>query len=151
MKKLMSSLALLLILFPLHAKATLGGDVSSIAADGARMKGNLEVKQSSLYEVHQIQAANRTVVREYISPAGVVFAVGWRSQFIPDMQQLLGAYFQQYSEGVKEQKAHYVGRRPLDLEMPGLVVQMGGHMRGFFGRAYIPEQVPAGVKVEDLW
>lgn len=151
MKALISGAALLLILLPLHAKAALGGDSSSIEADRAHMKGSLEVRQSSRYSVHEIKAANRTTVREYISPAGVVFAVGWQGQFIPDMQQLLGAYFEQYSQGVKELKASYVGRRPLDLQLPGLVVQMSGHMRAYSGRAYIPEQVPRGVKVEDLW
>lgn len=151
MKALITGVALLLIFLPLHAKAALGGDVTSMNADRAHMKGSLDVRQSGLFTVHEIKAANRTMVREYISPAGVVFAVGWQSQFIPDMQQLLGAYFEQYSQGVKQLKASYVGRRPLDLQLSGLVVQMSGHMRAYSGRAYIPEQVPQGVKVEDLW
>ena len=151
MKVFLTSLALLLVVFPLRAKATLGGDVSSIETDRARMKGSLEVRHSSVYTVHEIKAANHATVREYISPAGVVFAVAWQSPFVPDMQQLLGAYFEQYSQGVKEQKASYVGRRPLNLEMPGLVVQMSGHMRAYSGRAYIPEQLPQGMKTEDLW
>lgn len=151
MKTFLISVALLALLFPLRAKAALGGDVTSIEVDRAQMNGKLEVRPVNLYTVHEIMAENKTVVREYISPAGVVFGVGWQGQFVPDMQQLLGAYFDQYSQAVKEQKASYVGRRPLDIELPGLVVQMTGHMRAFAGRAYIPEQVPQGVKVEDLW
>jgi hypothetical protein len=151
MKAFVTSMALLLALCPVRAKAALGGDVTSIDADRAHMNGSVTVRSSNLYTVHEIEAENRTVVREYISPAGVVFGVGWQGQFMPDMQQLLGAYFDQYSQAVKEQKARYVGRRPLDIELPGLVVQMSGHIRAFFGRAYIPEQVPQGVKVEDLW
>lgn len=151
MKTLIGGVAILVLLFPFPAKAALGGDLSSIEADRAQMRGNIEMRQVNMYTVHEIKAANHTVVREYISPAGVVFGVGWQGQFIPDMQQLLGAYFEQYSQGVKEQKASYVGRRPLNLQLPGLTVQMSGHMRAYAGRAYIPEQVPQGVKVEDLW
>jgi hypothetical protein len=151
MKSFTGSMLMVLFLFPFRANAALGGSLTSIEADRAQMRGNVEVRQVNTYTVHEIKAANRTVVREYISPSGVVFGVGWQGQFIPDMQQLLGAYFEQYSQGVKEQKASYVGRRPLNLQLPGLVVQMSGHMRAFAGRAYIPEQVPQGVKVEDLW
>ncbi len=151
MKPLIPGMALLLLLAPLHANAALGGDVTSIEADRAQMNGKLQVRPADAYTVHEIAGANHAVVREYISPVGVVFGVGWEGQFMPNMQQVLGAYFDQYSQAVKEQKAGYVGRRPLNIQLPGLVVQMNGHMRGFVGRAYIPEQVPEGVKVEDLW
>ncbi len=36
------------------------------------------------------------------------------------------------------------------VELPGLVVQSGGHMRSFAGRAYIPEALPQGVSVEAI-
>ncbi|MGA2001895.1 MAG: DUF2844 domain-containing protein, partial [Terriglobales bacterium] len=103
------------------------------------------------YTVHEIQAASGTVVREYVSSAGIVFAVAWQGQFAPNMQQLLGAYFEQYSAGVQAAKASYVGRRPLNLHLSGLVVQLNGHIRAFHGRAYLPEQIPAGAKEEELW
>ena len=151
MKILITGISLLALLFPFRANAALGGDVTSIESDRARMGGKLQVRPANAYTVHEITGENSAVLREYISPAGVVFGVGWQGQFVPDMQQLLGAYFEQYSLAAKEQKASYVGRRPLNIQLPGLVVQMNGHMRGFSGRAYIPEQVPQGAKVEDLW
>ena len=151
MKAFITGMALLALLCPFRAKAALGGDATSIEADRAQMKGKLQVRPANMYTVHEIAGVNHSLVREFISPSGVVFAVGWQGQFMPDMQQLLGAYFDQYSQAVKEQKASYVGRRPLNIQLPGLAVQMSGHIRAFFGRAYIPEQVPQGVKVEDLW
>jgi Protein of unknown function (DUF2844) len=151
MKPLIAGIMLLVIFVPLQVKAALGGDVTSIEADRAQMNGKLQVRPANAYTVHEITGANHTMVREYISPAGVVFGVGWEGQFMPDMQQLLGAYFDQYTQAVKQQKASYVGRRPLDIQLPGLVVQRSGHMRAFAGHAYIPEQVPQGVRVEDLW
>jgi len=142
---------LVLLGAPWSAVASLGDTVASIDADRAQMKGSLRVRPAAAYEVHEIESGDGSIVREFVSGAGVVFAVSWQGQFTPDLQQLLGKHFDRYSAGLKAQKAAYVGRRPLDLELPGLVVQKNGHVRSFVGRAYIPEQVPLGVKLEELW
>jgi Protein of unknown function (DUF2844) len=151
MKTFLAMFALLVCLSALPARAALGGDVSSIDADQAQMKGSVELKQSSAYVIHQIKSSSGTTVREYVSSGGTVFAVAWNGPFLPDLQQLLGNYFDQYSAGVKADKASYIGRHPLNVQLPGLVVQMTGHVRDYHGRAYLPSQVPGGVKVEDLW
>jgi Protein of unknown function (DUF2844) len=130
------------------ALAALGGDVTSVAADQAHMKASLEVKPSEGYQIHALRAPGGTVVNEYVS-AGRVFAVAWHGPFFPEMQQILGSYFQQYSAALQARKRVY-GHHPLDLEQPGLVVQSGGHMRAFMGRAYIPEMLPAGLKAEQI-
>ncbi len=143
-------MALLVFLTPIHAHAALGGQIASIEADRVQMKGTLRTHQAVLYAVHEIKTTGGVMVREYASPSGTVFGVAWRGIYVPDLQVLLGTYFDQYSQGVKAQKASYIGRRPLNLQLPGLVVQMSGHMRAISGRAYIPEQVPLGVKLEEL-
>ena len=140
-----------LLALSVPASASLGGRADSIEADRAAMKGTVQARQGAVYSVHEIQGATGTVVREYLSSDGTVFAVAWQGRFAPDLQKLLGTYFDQYSAGVKAQKASYVGRRPLNLESPGLVVQRRGHLRAESGRAYLPERVPLGVKVEELW
>jgi hypothetical protein len=114
------------------------------------MKGTHSVQQAESYSVHEIKANNGTVVREYVSAEGRVFGVSWHGPFMPDMQQLLGAYFQQYSSAVQAEKASYVGRRPIHIQQPGLVVESGGHMRAYVGRAYVPEMLPQGVKAEEI-
>ena len=144
-------LALIVMLIPFPALASLGGNAASIEADRAHIKGALEIRQSSAYTVHEIKSTAGMVVREYVSSAGVVFGIAWQGQFVPDLQQLLGPYFDQYSAGVKTQKATYVGRRPLNLQLQGLVIQRNGYMRAERGRAYVPNQVPPGVKLEEIW
>ena len=144
-------LALIVMLIPFPALASLGGNAASIEADRAHIEGTVEIRQSSAYIVHEIKSAAGMVVREYVRSSGVVFGVAWQGQFVPDLQQLLGPYFDQYSAGVKAQKATYVGRRPLNLQLPGLVVQRNGYMRAERGRAYVPNQVPPGVKLEEIW
>jgi hypothetical protein len=131
------------------ALAALGGDVTSVAADQAHMKASREVKQAEGYEVHALRAPGGTVVSEYVSPSGRVFAVAWHGPFFPELQQILGTYFQQYSAGLQAEKKPH-GHQPLILEQPGLVVQAGGHMGAYVGRAYIPEMLPQGLKVDQI-
>jgi hypothetical protein len=151
MKPLLAGLLLAVFFCPLRARAALGGDVSSVAADQSQLNGSIALRPGSAFNVHQIKADNGTVVREFVSPSGSVFAVSWSGPFVPNLHQLLGAYFEQYSAGVSAQKDTYVGRHPLNLELPGLVVQMRGHMRAYYGRAYLPQQLPAGTNLGDLW
>jgi Protein of unknown function (DUF2844) len=143
-------IALLLLALPLPALAALGGDVASVHEDQAQMKGTLKTTQAEAYSVHEITASANTVVKEYVSPAGKVFAITWHGQFIPDMQLLLGTYYDQYAQAAKAQRESHVGRHPVNIQQPGLVFQNGGHMRSYIGRAYVPEMVPQGVNVDAL-
>jgi hypothetical protein len=38
----------------------------------------------------------------------------------------------------------------LQIQQGDLVVQMSGHMRALFGRAYLASAIPSGVNVGDL-
>ena len=66
------------------------------------------------------------------------------------MRQILAGYFGQYQQATQAQVNSRAGRRPLVIDQPGLVVQSGGHMRSFTGRAYIPEMLPQGVSAEAI-
>ncbi len=101
------------------------------------------------YQVHELQSPTGTVVDEYLSSSGTVFAVTWHGPFLPDMQQILGPYFQQYSSALSSQPTQY-GHRPLNIRQPRLVVQTGGHMRAHWGRVYVPALTPSGVSAEQL-
>ena len=94
--------------------------------------------------------ATGVAVKEYVSPAGRVFAITWQGPFHPDLRQLLGAYFDPYTQAVQDQRAHHRGHGPLLIQQPGLVVQVAGHMRSFLGKAHVPQMLPAGVKPEDI-
>jgi hypothetical protein len=87
------------------------------------------------------------VVREYVSAAGQVFAVSWRGPLLPDLKQTLGSYFQQYQSAAG---VPHVGHRHLSIEQPELVVHSNGHMRAFYGHAYLPGLVPANFSLADI-
>ena len=142
--------AAMTILMACPAFATLGGDVASVQADQIHMQGNRKTTSTASYTVHEIQGATGTVVREYVSSDGAVFAVTWQGPWLPDMHQLLGSYFDQYSQALKAQTGGRMARHPLVIEEPGLTVEMGGHSRFFTGRAYLPDRLPANVRVEEV-
>lgn len=130
------------------AFATLGGGVASVEADRARLEGKVQVTTVAGVTVHEITTAAGTRVREYLTSDGAVFAFTWRGPFIPDLRQLLGTYYEQYAHAAKE--AHPVGKRHLSVQLPGLVVESGGHMRAFAGRAWDPALLPKNFSLSDL-
>jgi hypothetical protein len=142
------SLALPLLAFSISASAELGGDVTSVQTDQARMKATLKVTEAQAYTIQEITSPEGTVVREFVSPAGKVFAISWKAHFMPDLQQLLGAYFTQFSQAAQSQQASHRAHRVLNVQEPGLVVQSAGRMRSYSGRAYVPEMIPQGVGTE---
>ncbi len=141
---------LMMMTIALPAFAGLGEDAASIAGDQARLHGTLRTTQNEGYTVHEIDSASGTAVREYVSASGKVFAVAWQGPWPPDMRQILAAYFDPYKQALQVQANSRAGRRPLLIQQPGLVVQAGGHMRSFAGRAYVPTMLPQGVSVEEI-
>ena len=126
--------------------AALGKPVSSVAEDQKRLGGEVRtLSTASGFAVHEISAADGTVVREYVSPAGEVFAVSWRGATRPNLVDLLGDHYPAFRDAPRP-AGHRHG--PLVLRTDHLVVEMGGHMRDFHGRAYLPDRLPANVSAE---
>ena len=145
-----AGVVLVTLAFCLPASAELGGYADSVQVDQARMKASLKVKQATGYTVHEITTPNKLVVREFVGPDGHVFGVAWRGPVVPDLSQLLGSFYGQYSDQMKTEKHVYAGHRPVDMRQPRLVVQGGGHMLAHFGRAYVPDLLPEGVKTDAI-
>jgi len=121
------------------AWATLGQPVASVLTEQQRMNAQLRTITNESYRVQQIEAPDGTVVREYVSPAGMVFGVAWQGAKVPDLTRLLGAYFTIYQEALQTPVRR---RGPVVVHTESLVVEMQGHMRAFSGRAYVPSLVP---------
>jgi Protein of unknown function (DUF2844) len=139
---------LLLIAFALPVFASLGGDVSSVQSDQAHMKAAVNVSRATNFTVHEMKAVDGTAVREFVSPTGQVFGVAWNGPFRPDLKQVLGNYYDQVLAVAKSRHASH--NTPLTIHEPGFVVEMGGHMRYFTGRAYVPGMLPQGVQTTDI-
>ena len=130
------------------ALASLGGDPTSVEADRASMKGALRVTPTVDYTVHEIQTPVGTVVREYISPQGKVFAVSWRGPGIPDLRQVLGSYYGEFDQAATSTPSRNHHHR--SIRTPGVIVESSGHLRTFSGRAWAPALLPANFSASDI-
>lgn len=111
------------------------------AALGEPLPAGAPAVPSGPYTVLSQRTDSGTEVREYAGAGGVVFAVTWSGPFMPDLRSLLGPHFAAF-----EQHAASVGRASaVSLQGPDLVLQSGGRMGAFRGRAWLPRQLPAGV------
>ena len=135
-----------LLSLTLPAFAALGGDATSVTNDQLQMQATLRSTQKQGYTMHELTVPSGTV-REYVTAQGKVFGVAWQGATPPNFQQILGSYFQQF---IQAGKAHRRGTGPLVIEQPGLVVYSGGHMRAFFGKAYVPDMLPEGVTADAI-
>ena len=145
---ILTLLFFVMVITSLPAFAGLGEDATSISADQTRLRGTLRTTKSEGYTVHEIDSASGTAVREYVSASGKVFAIAWQGPWPPNMRQVLATYFDQYKQALPA--TQHAGRRPVLIQQPGLVVQAGGHMRSFAGRAYIPAMLPQGISAEAI-
>ena len=143
---LLGGAAILAAMAALPVQAALGESVASVETDRLQASGTLRVLPSTAYTVHELHVPSGTVVREFVSPAGTVFGVAWQGPSMPDLRQVLGTYFDRYVEAASQRKT----RGPVTIEQPGLVVQSGGHMRAFVGKAYIPQALPPGVTADSI-
>lgn len=137
---------LALALSPL-AHAALGGAASTLQADRMQLKAAAPTSTSKLnYTVHEMTLPNGTAVREYVADEKV-FAVAWRGRQMPDLQQLMGTYFDTYT---KEAKAHHGSHHHMAITHADFVMHAAGQSRLFVGSAYVPAMLPAGVKAADI-
>ena len=98
------------------------------------------------YSVHEMQTTTGVLVREFVSSQGKVFAVSWQGPVRPDLQQLLGSYYDEYAHNAPTRRSH----GPITIETPNIVIQFGGHQRMLTGRAYLPNLLPDGVALEGV-
>jgi uncharacterized protein DUF2844 len=131
------------------ARAALGGDLSSVLADGVDMHGTVNSLNLVQYDVQEIAPTAGTRVREYLNRNGIVFAVSWTGPVAPDLQRLLGTHFKEYTTALAALN-HPGSHRSVRVVTPELVVESGGHLRAYFGRAYLTALIPAGVPAADL-
>jgi hypothetical protein len=131
------------------ASAHLGGDASSVDADRQMFHAQLSSVAMPLYLQHEIRTQSGTLLHEYATPAGRVFAVSWRGALPPDLHQLFGNYYPRLQSAAPASVRPGMHRQ-LTITAPDLVVQATARTRAYQGTAYIPGLVPAGVSVSDL-
>lgn len=96
--------------------------------------------------------AGGTTVNAYVAAStGRIFAYTWQGPTAPDLPALFGRYDTSYLSGAAALRtAGRDGLHAARVDQPGLVVELGGRMRGYIGRAWLPDALPAGLTEADL-
>jgi hypothetical protein len=142
-------LAAMILLCGGPARAALGGDAASVRSDSDEMHGAVSSTLLQYYDVHEITTDSGMRVHEFLTRNGTVFAVTWSGPAMPDLQRLLGTNFTAYTKALTELNLSGL-HRSLRIASSELVVESGGHLRAYVGRAYLPALIPAGTSVADL-
>ncbi len=102
------------------------------------------------YSVYESQLENGTTVKEFADANGMVFAVSWVGPMLPDLQGLLGRHYETFAAGAQAARKPGSLGAPLAITQDQVIIRSNGRMRHFFGHAYTPSQIPAGVNINDL-
>lgn len=124
------------------AIAGLGGPVAE--APGTARASSSATSPLAGATLQTQRLASGITLRQYVNPAGLVFAVGWEGPVLPDFQALLGDYYARYSEAQRQQS------RQVHIRSNDLVLEAGGMMRAFSGRAYVPGLLPPTLSGADI-
>ena len=131
------------------AQATLG---ESVDTGMSNRTPSSAVQRAALsrngYTVREVRSG-ANVVREYVSPSGVVFAIAWNGLSHPDLTSQLGAYAGEYQKALRK-TAVRKGNRHSQVKTDKAIVEKWGHMRNMRGRAYLPTLIPAGVNIDEI-
>jgi hypothetical protein len=126
------------------ARAALASDLASVQSDAQAFGALTSQTMLAAATVYSQTLPNGLVVRQYVDAAGLVFAVGWEGPVLPDFARLLGPYYPVYTLAVRQQK------RGVNIQTPELVIESGGMMRSFSGRALLPARLPAAMAPLDI-
>ncbi|MFC0575774.1 DUF2844 domain-containing protein [Paraburkholderia solisilvae] len=91
-----------------------------------------------------------TAIREYATRDGLIFAYTWQGPTMPDLNRLLGQYQTSYRAQAAALAGAGASLHALRVALPDVVVDSGGQMRSYVGRAWLPAALPPGVVPADL-
>lgn len=132
---------------PASAQAALGEDVAAVAADQARLQASLQVRRMPHFTVHELSVPSGGRVRELANHGGTIFAVSWWGGWRPNLRDLLGPHYDRFIAATRGRR---IARGPVRIELPGMVVVMGGRQRAHFGHVYLTDLLPADFSREAL-
>ncbi|ASV98733.1 DUF2844 domain-containing protein [Paraburkholderia aromaticivorans] len=146
---------------PTLAACALAAAMSHLSADaraqlGAAMPAQGETKASAprlvlngALRMRTLTDAGNTTINEYATNTGQIIAYAWQGPTMPDLRALLGKYADSYRAGAGTAPADgnlHVSR----VARPDVIVESGGPMRGYVGRAWLPAALPPGVTANDF-
>ena len=130
---------ILVLGLPMFAQAELGGNLASIMQEQKFFGSTLTISPQSNYTIYIQNISPDLVIKEYVSNSGNIFGVAWKGSTLPNFQILLGSYYSNYLSAQQQNP------RSVFSQDNNLVIESGGVMGGYIGRAYLPKQLPTGL------
>lgn len=131
-------------LLPSISQAELGGHPSSVLKEQKEFNSQLTSNNQNGVTNYVQTLPSGTVVQEYVSATNVIFAVRWSGPNLPNLQVLLGNYFNDYLAAIKQ------SRGAISINTESLVIQSIGMMGAFQGYALLPKQAPSSFDSKSL-
>ncbi|MBN3755869.1 DUF2844 domain-containing protein [Paraburkholderia sp. Tr-20389] len=129
------------------ARAELGGTMTALQTNDNCPQ---RAVPGSAVRVRSTVDAGGTTINEYATCGGLVFAYTWQGPTMPDLTRLLGPYAERYRAKAATQLGAFGYLHASRVEQPDVVVESGGQMRSYVGRAWLPAAVPSGFSLADL-
>jgi hypothetical protein len=99
--------------------------------------------------VRTLTDTGNTTINEYATSAGQIIGYAWEGPTMPDLHALLGKYADSYRAGAAGAGADGT-LHSSRVARPDVIVESGGPMRGYMGRAWLPAALPPGITADDL-
>ena len=142
--KIAALLAVTIMFLPHIGHASLGDVVTPSEAKASTATG-----QAGVGAVREVDGVSGVTLTEYVNADNQVFAVAWSSNRIPDLKNVFGSYFDEYSNAWNHR--HSLGLHTVHLETPNLTVDVSGVNGRSHGLVWVPSLVPPGVAMHQLW
>lgn len=98
------------------------------------------------YSTHQEMTPAGVTITKYVDNSGTIFAITWNGETLPNLEELLGQYFQSYKDTHRKTLALHSN----SVATGDLVVQNSGRLRAFKGVAYLKSALPANFQISEL-
>jgi hypothetical protein len=144
-----TSLLRMTIALSLTASATCHAQLGATINSSGNSDAIINQTQGSKLGYRETTDTNGIVVHQYVDSGGTVYAVTWRGPAMPDVQSLLGTYFQRFKDGASA-SAGTAGLHASRVADGDLVVESQMRLREFSGRAWLVSALPAGVSTADI-
>jgi len=121
----------------------------SSATSGVTGQGAQQTLLNGALRLRSLTDAGGTTINEYATSTGRIVGYTWAGPTMPDLRALLGKYSASYHAGAAAAAADG-NLHSSRIARPDLIVESGGPMRGYVGRAWLPAALPPGVTADDL-
>jgi len=142
--KIAALLAVTIMFLPCVSHASLGDVVTPSEAKASTATG-----RAGVAAIRQVDNLSGVTLTEYVNANNQVFAVAWSGNRIPDLKNVFGTYFDEYSNAWNHR--HSLGLHTVHLETPNMKIDISGINGTSHGLAWLPALMPQGVVIHELW